>query len=314
MTAERASAPDLAGVVERIQDISFSLRERAVDASLCDALDAALREISDAYASGKANGKPAHLAAELLHELAGRVDGLIKLSLTGEDSGHAPSEPPDQAPEAPPPAAVVVEVEHHEEAAAADDDLSQLDRFVMEHEEGKKPSEPVAILAASLMSATSAIGQQNGFDAATAPPPAPDAQSETPVQMNGGARWHIEAPDFFFHPAAPEPEDKPAEDFAELSQTHALLPETQLQTGPEDDPDDIFESEAGLSANTAPDVAATAVPSTTLTDLKLPAEASPAQPQVANGPAAQTPTRRAPSELLAAIRSLNDDELNALFG
>src|SRR5271155_3164727 len=47
---ERTPAPDLSGAAERIQDVAFSLRERADAAALCDALNAIAREISDACA------------------------------------------------------------------------------------------------------------------------------------------------------------------------------------------------------------------------------------------------------------------------
>jgi len=43
-----AGGPDLSAAAERIADIAFALRERSADAELCDALDAAVREICDA--------------------------------------------------------------------------------------------------------------------------------------------------------------------------------------------------------------------------------------------------------------------------
>ncbi len=51
-TQAPAQAVDIAAAAERIQDIAFMLRERPADAALCDALDAAVREI----AGGDRNG------------------------------------------------------------------------------------------------------------------------------------------------------------------------------------------------------------------------------------------------------------------
>src|ERR1700744_3874146 len=44
-SSESAVTPDLAAAVEKIADIAFTLRERGGDPALCDALDAAAREI-----------------------------------------------------------------------------------------------------------------------------------------------------------------------------------------------------------------------------------------------------------------------------
>ena len=38
--------PDIAAAAERLADIAFELRERVADVALCDALDAAVRDIS----------------------------------------------------------------------------------------------------------------------------------------------------------------------------------------------------------------------------------------------------------------------------
>ncbi len=48
MRSRQMLSPDVAAAAERIQDIAFMLRERAADADLCDALDAAVREIAGA--------------------------------------------------------------------------------------------------------------------------------------------------------------------------------------------------------------------------------------------------------------------------
>ncbi len=45
---EAPSRPDISAAAERLADIAFELRERAADVTLCDALDAAVRDIRDA--------------------------------------------------------------------------------------------------------------------------------------------------------------------------------------------------------------------------------------------------------------------------
>jgi len=84
MAADRPPAPDIGAAAERIQDIAFGLRERAVDAAVCDALDAAVREISAASAKSESGGERAHGAPELLRDLAERVDDMIKVSVAGQ--------------------------------------------------------------------------------------------------------------------------------------------------------------------------------------------------------------------------------------
>ena len=67
--AGTAPGPDGSAAAERVADIAFVLHERDVEASLCDALDAAVREICDACALNEAAAQRTHEAAELLHEL-----------------------------------------------------------------------------------------------------------------------------------------------------------------------------------------------------------------------------------------------------
>jgi hypothetical protein len=73
----KTQASDVLGAVERIQDIAFVLHERPVEATLCDALDAAIREISDAFAHSNSTAESARKATELLHALASRVGEII---------------------------------------------------------------------------------------------------------------------------------------------------------------------------------------------------------------------------------------------
>ena len=49
---QSARLPDVGAAAERLADVAFELRERGADAALCDALDAAVREICKACGSG----------------------------------------------------------------------------------------------------------------------------------------------------------------------------------------------------------------------------------------------------------------------
>lgn len=64
---------DGAAALERIQDIAFMLHERPVEPTLCDELDAALREISAALDHSGRVAARGRKTAELLRALAGRV-------------------------------------------------------------------------------------------------------------------------------------------------------------------------------------------------------------------------------------------------
>ena len=68
---------DLGAAVERIQDIAFALRECAVDAALCDALEAAAREVAEAVARGEAAGQRLQAGFKLLGVLTDRVEAMI---------------------------------------------------------------------------------------------------------------------------------------------------------------------------------------------------------------------------------------------
>jgi hypothetical protein len=78
LIAASAMAPGdaIADALERIGDIAFVLHERDVEASLCDALDSAVREIGECEALGEASAQRSRQAAELLRELSNRVSAM----------------------------------------------------------------------------------------------------------------------------------------------------------------------------------------------------------------------------------------------
>lgn len=86
----------ISAALERIQDIAFVLHERPVEHSLCDALDSAVREITDRVADLDAAPQSPPRAAALLGALARRVSALIALAMES-DGADLPSAPTAEA-------------------------------------------------------------------------------------------------------------------------------------------------------------------------------------------------------------------------
>jgi hypothetical protein len=87
--AGMSPAPDALAAIERIADVAFVLHERSVELTLCDELDAALRELSIASACSEDAAKRARNTAELLRVLANRVGKMIAIR-TGERGAQSP--------------------------------------------------------------------------------------------------------------------------------------------------------------------------------------------------------------------------------
>jgi hypothetical protein len=332
--AEETRTPDIAAAAERILDITFELRARAVKTTLCDALDAAAREISDACSAGKANGNGAHDAVQMLHGLGQRVDSLITLSREGVSAKPATDEISDQSADAAMPVeAVAARISQREGASgpgrveifSAPAGPFELDLL----QDDKKFAEAAAALTASL----TALGSENR---AAAPEPIQDdsmqdesPQSETiqnePPQSEASAAViprqedavapelpaaepeplrpsssFIEAPDFLFETPKPTINSGDAELPGESGQAHPLLPGAQLLPGPQDDPAELFEP--------MPQALQTAT-----SEAAAPTEPGPPQLRIASS-ATPRPAQRPANNPLTALRALSEDELIALFG
>jgi hypothetical protein len=85
------AAPGISAAIERLLDIAFMLHERPVEATLCDGLDAAIREISQATLRSESTAAGVREAAELLGALAGRVREMMALS-SAVRGPHRPAE------------------------------------------------------------------------------------------------------------------------------------------------------------------------------------------------------------------------------
>jgi hypothetical protein len=71
---------DISAAIERLLDIAFMLHERPVEATLCDGLDAAIREISQTNMRSESTAAGIREAAEQVGALAGRVREMLALS------------------------------------------------------------------------------------------------------------------------------------------------------------------------------------------------------------------------------------------
>lgn len=287
----------IGSAAERISDISFSLRERSVDATLCDALDAAAREISETCASRAAEDDHARGVAESLRDLAGRVDALLKLSAADPVSSEVSSQ-------------ISNEVSNDAPSQA----LSEVPAEVPD----QGPDETsAAMLTSPIAEPATVVGAQNELADAIIPPPAygddPDLPASAPTA--DGPRWHIESPDFVFAPTDRGADKVKAEPASESELFHALLPATQLQPGPQDDPADLFEASVTREAVAPVSPPATPAPAPSeLAAVVSLAKASQHQLRIANGSAVRIGPPPAPSDPLAAMRSLSEDEVVALFG
>jgi hypothetical protein len=90
LAASGTPAPDGLAAVERIQDIAFALRECEVDATLCDALEAAIRKLGDVVARSDAAAERVQSAAALLRIPARRINAMIALAAAIAGPGVEP--------------------------------------------------------------------------------------------------------------------------------------------------------------------------------------------------------------------------------
>jgi len=286
-TANGSSPLDLAAAAERIQDIALGLRERAVDPALCDALDAAAREISQAVAHGTAAA------------IEDAVSDLIEAAPAAANENANGS------------------------GTAAIDDVLGATLFDMEAEASKRFTEAVAALATSLTSLTeqsappaeqpeassgedleaSAVPQSPPADVVIPPPDYAEvsvpASQELLPPTEPTRRWHIEAPDFVFQRPSRHTDESPGE-VNDRPSPHSTA--TPIPLEPDEDPDDLFEpmpNGGRLSQASAP------------TSPPVPTAAPPQSGRAAPVLAVAPPVPRDP---LADIRGLSEEELIALFG
>jgi hypothetical protein len=104
--------PNGGDALERMSDIAFVLHEREVEASLCDALDAAVRDIAAAGAHSQERAQKIRQAAQMLRDLSRRVDDLIAQTETAQPAKMADAIEDDSVP-------AVALLPHRAESASA---------------------------------------------------------------------------------------------------------------------------------------------------------------------------------------------------
>ena len=323
LAASATPASDISAAIERLLDIAFMLHERPVEATLCDGLDAAIREISQATMRSESTATGVREAAELVGALAGRVREMMALSIAVRGT--------------------------HQPAGANVDATSGAGFFELATNDGDTFAAAVAELAASLPTLSEApsepveaapepeSGQGAPAPAAEIAPsdnvllPADEAQqaeietvipdndtappqpASTDVSLSEAVLNQAFADDYFSNgnlpdvaPVSDETESAPISSEEPPSEAPAQNFSTEPVPGPQEDPADLFEP---ASVQTPPVETATPVTA----DAPVPAE-PPAEPaRVVPPPPARAIPRPPGSDPLAAVRDLSAEELIALF-
>ena len=335
LAAGAPPAADISAAIERLLDIAFMLHERPVEATLCDGLDAAIREISAASMRSVSSGEGIREAAELVGALASRVREMMALSSAGRDA-----QPP---------------------AAANVDAGPGAGFFELATSDGETFAQAVAELAASLPTLTDTPaepveaapeptpepepepipGPESGegipAPAAEVAPPSenvllPAVEAEQPATETGIADDDIAPPqlasadvslseavliqasdDFFSSPDSSSEAPAPEETASAQILSEELPAEAPTQNipaepvpGPQEDPADLFEP-ASVATPPAEAAAPLAV------DAAVPAEPPAEPPRAVPPPPARAIPRPPGSDPLAAVRDLSEEELIALF-
>jgi hypothetical protein len=281
--------PDISAAAERLADIAFGLRERGADGTLCDALDAAVREICTACGSAAKTHETGNGVT-----LIGRSEVAAPVADNVIDANALSAEPLDMA------------LQDGEKFAAAAAALAA--SLAALGEEAQTASEPEGT------SSTTAADPPHNLQAVPAPQPAA-AATQRP-------RWHIEGPDFVFHQSQRGASDGAAGFAGQSSQPRAPLPGPQLLPSPQEDPAELFEPSPKRVAVLPASTPATSVAKPAPTPLASAVSAAAQAVRATSNPPTRSPTgptvrpmpRPAPVSPLAALRALTEEELIALFG
>jgi hypothetical protein len=325
LAAGTTPASDISAAIERVLDIAFMLHERPVEATLCDGLDAAIREISEANMRSRSAAEDIRNAAELARVLASRVSEMIALSNAMRGA--------------------------HQPAGKNVDATSDAGGFELATNDGETFAEALAELAASLPALTDvpsepveAAPEPESGEGAPAPvaetgpsdnvllpaeeareiapeagspnnDPAPPQPASSDVSLSEAVLNQAFSDDHFasanFSGAAPAREETGSEQvLSEETPAEAVLPAQNFSTepvpGPQEDPADLFEPQP---VPTRPDEAAASATA----EAPMPAEPPAQPPRVVPPPPARAIPRPPGSDPLAAVRDLSEEELIALF-
>jgi hypothetical protein len=318
-------APDVSAAIERLSDIAFILHERPVEATLCDGLDAAIREISEASIRAESTAAGVREAAELVRALAGRVREMMTLSSASRGASQPAGENVDATSGAGFFELATNDGETFAEAVAQlaaslprlSDAPSEPVDATSEPESGQGASAPVTETAPSddaLLPAdeTRQVTTETRIaDNDTAPP----QPASTDVSLSEAVLSQAFSDDHFasvnFSDEAPAREETGSEQvLTEESPAEAVLPAQNFSTeavpGPQEDPTDLFEP---APVPTPPVEAAAEL----TVDAPVPAEPTVEPARAVPPPPARAIPRPPGSDPLAAVRDLSEEELIALF-
>jgi hypothetical protein len=324
-----ADTTDVSAAIERLSDIAFMLHERPVEATLCDGLDAAVREVSGANMRSQSAAEDVRKAAELLHALASRVSAMMTRSIGGSGTGQPAGE--NVAAESAPGAGLFElatdDGETFAEAVAAlaaslptlADAPNEPAEAAPEPESGQGAQAPAIEAAPSddallpVDEAQETATETEVADDSAAPAQFTSPQSSAEVSLSEAVLSQAFSDDYFasanFSGEAAAPEETGSERaLSEEPPSEDVLPAQNFPTDPvpEEDLADLFEPQP---VPTTPIEAAAPVTA----DNPVPAE-PPAEPaRVVPPPPARAIPRPPGSDPLAAVRDLSEEELIALF-
>jgi hypothetical protein len=330
LVAGTTPASGVSAAIERLLDIAFMLHERPVEATLCDGLDAAIREISDANMRSESTAAGIREAAELVGALAGRVREMMTLSIAVPATHQPAGENVDATSGAGFFELATNDGETFAQAVAefaaslptlADAPSEPLE-VAPEPESGQGaqapaaetvPSDNVALLSAD--ETQQAAAETGNPDNAAAPP----QLASTDVSLSEAALNQAFSDDHFA--GANFSSDAPAREatasgqmLSEEPPSKAMPPAQNLLTDPvadpEEDPADLFETPPVPSGTAATEVEAAAP---VAADVPVPAEPPAEPPRPVPPPPARAIPRPPGSDPLAAVRDLSEEELIALF-
>lgn len=286
-------SPDAAAALERIADIAFVLQEREVEPSLCDALDAAMREIGEANARNLAGVQRAHEAVELLRTLARRLEAMITAQAQPPASQSAPyGDELECADELPPPA-------HLFDADVAEDGAF---------------AQTVAALVESLPERSDAApveSQDHVADCAAAPVALAHSDVEPEQAETSASAWQqAENPES----GVAEEVEPPASVAASVGAAAAPAVDNPLSIDPDEDPGDLFEPAPDMRTMADAARPSSAISASTIQHTPPPPSLTPQSPPGgAVTPVSAAAARPAANDPLAPIRALSEEELIALF-
>lgn len=278
-SSDPVAISDLAAAAENLRDSVLTLRERGGEAGLCDALDAAARQIGAVSFKGADGPDDVHTAP---------ADADETLILQDREKFAAAA------------AALAASLSALGDQAVGEQ--NRRDRIL------DQPAPPASAdqVASADQQVSAAVIPPHDY-AGIAEPPRAEAVPAHP-------RWYIEPPDFVFdrwrhaNGTAVASSDN-------AGRPHSLLPRTQFLPSPEEDPAELFEPAATIAIVRRSAAASVAEAEHVLSELRAPAaNAEIAPSRIPTVPPVRAAALPVPVDPLAALHALTEDELLALFG